>query len=132
MVNLKLANNLQSTILINNSSLSLLDADIRILLLDFLTSYQEYKLIEENVENLVIKLRENHQKHISLLTEATRDNNLKISDYNKFDSDYRNWLRDPANQNTSVEIKWKMELAISSLENLEEKNTLILETIKDN
>lgn len=129
MVNLKLANDLQSTILIDNSSLSLLGADIRELLLDFLTSYQEYKLIEDNVEKLVIKLRENHQKHISLLAEITPDNNLKVSSYNRFDSDYRNWLRDPVNQNVSVEIKWKMELALSSLKDLEEKNTSILEII---
>ncbi len=130
LVNLKLANDLQSTILIDNASLSLLDAKIRKSLLEFSTSYKEYKLVEENIHKLVIKLRENHQKHVNLLGENAIENNLKASKNNRFYFDYRNWLRDPVNQNISVELKWKMVHALSSLKDLEEKNSSILEITK--
>ena len=113
----------------DNKSTSLLSGAIRNLLLEYNAAYSKYKNKENNTTQLLLKLRENHQKHIALLNETTPDNNLEVKAINRFNSDYMSWLKDRENQNISVEAKWKTEQSILELKKLDEVNNLVIETL---
>lgn len=127
IINLELSNNLNSNILFDNKNISLLNRDLRNLLLEYKLIFSRYKNSENNATTLLLKLRENHQKYISLKNEIPY---LKDSE-NGFKSDYIGWLRDRENQNISVEIKWKMELAILDLNKLKNVNDSILNLLNE-
>ncbi len=110
-------------------NLSLLSEELRNLLLHYSTVHKAYKQLEDNVTKLSMKLRENHQQYVSLLTEETYDEGFSILDRNIFPSDYAGWLSDRDNQNLSVEIKWKAEVSVKELKSLQEINEVVLQTI---
>lgn len=130
VVNLQLPNNLSNNVIINNQNGSLLSSEIRNLLLEYLSMHLKYKNTEDNLTQIQLKLRENHQKYISLLSEATSENNLESVKENMFESNYINWLRDRENQNISVESKWKIEHSIMILKDLDNINTMVLGMMK--
>lgn len=122
---------MNSHILIDNKNTSLLSGDLRSLLLKYTSFYSKYKNSEDNATQLVLKLRENHQKHVALFSEVTPDNNIEMKPENRFHSNYMSWLRDRENQNISVESKWKIEQSILHLNNLSEVNNLVIKTLKE-
>lgn len=129
VVKLELSNKLNSNILIDTKSISLLSGQVRNLLLEYNSIYSKYKNSENNLNILQLKLRDNHQKYIAIINE---DSTYRNSDNYRgitFDSDYILWLRDRENQNISVESKWKMEQAIIDLNMLHKANDLIIKTL---
>ncbi|WP_273444873.1 hypothetical protein [Neolewinella agarilytica] len=114
---------------VSTFNLSLLSEELRNLLLHYSTVHKAYKQQEDNVTNLSMKLRENHQQYVSLLTQRTYDEGFSIMDRNIFPSDYAGWLSDRDNQNLSVEIKWKAEVSVEKLKSLQEINEVVLQTI---
>lgn len=109
--------------------LSLISSEVRNLLLEYSAVYKTYKQLEQNVKSLSLKLRENHQQYVSLLTQGSYEETFTIEDHNVFPSDYPGWLSDRNNQNISVEIKWKTRVSIEGLNKLKEINDVILQTV---
>lgn len=121
--------NLVSEGIISAQNLALLNGEVRNLLLEYSTAYKAYQQMENNVTKLSMKLRENHQQYVSLLTQGTYEKEFVIGEQNMFPSDYAGWLSDRDNQNLSVEIKWKSRAAVEKLGKIQEINAAVLQTI---
>lgn len=129
LVALNLAQGNSNPALLQAGDFSQLSSPLQNLLLDYAAAHESYQHAERNVKSLTLKLRENHQRYVSLLTEADYGDSFPIEEHNVYPSDYAGWLSDRDTQNLSVEIKWKLELSIRRLEQLREINGAILETI---
>ncbi|WP_020571174.1 DUF6090 family protein [Neolewinella persica] len=114
---------------VSAQDLSLISSEVRNLLLEYYAAHEVYKHSEQNVTSLTLKLRENHQQYVSLLTQGTYEEAFTIEDRNVFPSDYAGWLSDRDNQNLSVEIKWKARISVAGLKKLKGINEVILRTI---
>ncbi len=104
-VKMSLAQGASTASLMQFQNVSLLSNEILDLLLVYSAAYEQYKGAEQNVEELTMKLRQNHQQYVALLTESTETDAIPVDAAHLFPSDYLGWLRDRDHQNLAVEIE---------------------------